>query len=61
MFTGTTNYASSGAARGPACKPGKAKITATNPGSKHPYHLIRVTGGGSNVYGWVDAGTFKRA
>ena len=60
MFTGNTHYTNSGAARGPSCKPGKAKITATNPGSKHPYHLIRVSGGGSTVYGWVDAGTFKR-
>lgn len=59
-FTGTTHYSNSGAARGPACKPGKAKITAIYPKGKHPYHLIRVPGGGSNVYGWVDAGTFKR-
>lgn len=22
---------------------------------KHPYHLIWASGGGSNVYGWVDA------
>ena len=60
-FTGNTHYSNSGAARGPACKPGKARITAIYPKGKHPYHLIRVSGGGSNVYGWVDAGTFKRA
>ena len=23
--------------------------------SKHPYHLVAVSGGGSTVYGWVDA------
>ena len=27
-------------------QPGKAK---------HPYHLVAVSGGGSTVYGWVDA------
>ena len=56
-FTGTTHYTSANAAKGPACKPGKAKVTAIyKPGvSKHPYHLVRVSGGGSTVYGWVDA------
>lgn len=56
MFTGNTHYANANAASGPSCKPGKAKISA-NPRSdyKHPYHLIAVSGGGSNVYGWVDA------
>ena len=24
-------------------------------GTRHPYHLVAVSGGGSNVYGWVDA------
>ena len=23
--------------------------------SRHPYHLVAVSGGGSAVYGWVDA------
>ena len=56
-FTGTTHYTSANAATGPACKPGKAKVTAVyKPGeSKHPYHLIAISGGGSTVYGWVDA------
>lgn len=56
-FTGTTHYTSANAATGPSCKPGKAKVTAIyKPGeSKHPYHLVRVSGGGSTVYGWVDA------
>ena len=57
-FTGTTHYASSNATRGVSCKPGKAKITAIYAKGKHPYHLIRVSGGGSTVYGWVDASTF---
>ena len=40
---------------GSACKPGKAKVTAMAGNAKHPYHLIKVPGGGSTVYGWVDA------
>lgn len=57
-FTGNKHYASANATSGPTCKPGKAKITQIyQPGkSKHPYHLVAVPGGGSDVYGWVDAG-----
>lgn len=56
-FTGDTHYASAYASTGPDCKPGKAKITAIHQlgKSKHPYHLVAVSGGGSTVYGWVDA------
>lgn len=45
-----------------ACKKGKAKITDIYllGKSKHPYHLIAVRGGGSNVYGWVDEGSFTK-
>ena len=53
-FTGTKHYTSSNATSGPPCKPGKAKVTQAFNG-KHPYHLIAVKGGGSTVYGWVDA------
>ena len=53
-FTGTTHYTSASAPSGKSCKPGKAKITQTHSG-KHPYHLVAVSGGGSDVYGWVDA------
>lgn len=60
MFTGNTHYVSANGTSGKSCKPGKAKITAVYNG-KHPYHLVRVTGGGSTVYGWVDAGTFTEA
>ena len=28
---------------------------------KHPYHLIHISGGGSTVYGWVDAADVKQA
>lgn len=62
-FTGSKHYASAYASTGPACKPGKAKVTAIyKPGeSKHPYHLIAVSGGGSNVYGWVNADDIAEA
>lgn len=53
-FTGTKHYASSNSTKGKTCKPGKAKITAIYNG-KHPYHLKKVSGGGSTVNGWVDA------
>lgn len=53
-FTGTKHYVSSNSAIGRACKPGKAKITALYTKGKHPIQLKAVTGGGSNVYGWVD-------
>lgn len=57
-FTGTKHYANANAVTGPTCKPGKAKVTATYNG-KHPYHLVAVSGGGSTVYGWVDAADIK--
>ena len=55
QFTGSKHYASADAKSGPTCKSGKAKVTAISKGAKHPYHLIAVSGGGSTVYGWVDA------
>jgi hypothetical protein len=54
-FTGTKHYTSSSAASGKTCKPGTAKVTNVYAKGKHPYHLQAVTGGGSTVYGWVDA------
>lgn len=54
-FTGSKHYVSSNAVNGSTCKPGKAKVTAVAGNAKHPYHLIKVPGGGSTVYGWVDA------
>lgn len=58
-FTGSKHYVSANAANGPACKPGKAKVTKIHKGGKHPYHLVRVSGGGSTVWGWVDAADIK--
>lgn len=54
-FTGNRHYTNANASSGPACKPGTAKVTAVSKGAKHPYHLIKQSGGGSTVYGWVDA------
>lgn len=53
-FTGNLHYTSATASTGKTCKPGKAKVTQTASGKKHPYHLVAVSGGGSTVYGWVD-------
>ncbi len=55
MFTGRTHYVSTNAARGLACRPGKATVTGVYLKGKHPYHLIRIFEGGGSVYGWVDA------
>ena len=59
QFTGSKHYASANATSGPACKAGKAKITAISKNGKHPYHVIAVSGSGSNVYGWVDEDDVK--
>ena len=55
-FTGKKHYAHANSDNPVACKPGKATITL-DPymKGKHPYHLVAVKGGTSNVYGWVDA------
>ncbi|MCD8308884.1 MAG: hypothetical protein LUD19_03435 [Clostridia bacterium] len=49
--------------RGGVRTSGKATITVMAAGAAHPYHLIggaySNVGGSSNVYGWVDAGTFS--
>ena len=54
-FKGTKHYVGAGSSIGAKCKAGKAKITNIKKGYKHPYHLVRVSGGGSTVYGWVNA------
>lgn len=59
-FKGGTHYVSSyPGAKGYNAGAGKAKITKKNgSGKAHPWHLIHVDSG-SNVYGWVDDGTFE--
>lgn len=58
-FHGGTHYVSSyPGAKGYTARAGKAKITIKDgSGKAHPWHLIH-TDSSSNVYGWVDDGTF---
>lgn len=54
-FTGCLHYTNSyksGVAK--ACKAGVAKVIALSKGNPHPYSL-KAAGGGSTVYGWVNA------
>ena len=62
-YTGNKHYANANATNGASCKGGKAKITNIYQlgKSKHPYHLVRVSGKGATVYGWVDEGSFTKA
>lgn len=62
-FKGGKHYLSSWSGTpGYNARAGKAKITfdpnCPNNGKAHPWHLIH-TDGSSNVYGWVDEGTFE--
>ena len=54
-FKGAKHYLSSNSSVGVKCKAGQAKITNIKEGTKHPYHLVRISGKGSTVYGWVNA------
>jgi len=53
-FAGGPHYASANSTL-PAGTPkaGKARVTAVKKGSKHPYHLVKISD--TTVYGWVDA------
>ena len=59
QFHGGTHYVSSyPGSKGYAARAGQARITMRDgSGGAHPWHLIH-TDAGSNVYGWVDDGTF---
>lgn len=61
MYNGNKHYVNANAAVSSACKSGKAKITSIYQlgKSKHPYHLVGISGG-STVYGWVDEGSFTK-
>lgn len=58
-FAGGKHYVNSNGDVGYNAKGGAAKVTHYSKGAKHPYHLVRVVGGTSTVYGWVDADTVK--
>lgn len=60
MFCGDKHHSSATSSKGYSATPGKAEVTAIKLGASHPYHLVRVKGGTSSVYGWVDANTVKR-
>lgn len=57
-FKGGKHYVSSNGSKGFSARAGKAKITKKVSSAKHPYHLIHMDSK-SNVYGWVDEGTFS--
>lgn len=60
-FNGGFHYHTSQDSK-PTGKPrtaGNAKLTLIASGSKHPYHLIGEPNG-SDVYGWVDEGSFTK-
>lgn len=63
VYNGTVHYTSANATTAKGCKGGRAKITQIYQlgKSKHPYHLIRISGSGATVWGWVDANTFSKA
>ena len=60
-FHGKAHYVSSNSDKEVSCNGGKALITQIYTKGKHPYHLIKVFGGGATVYGWVDKETFTKA
>ena len=54
LFTGTEQYTSANSDRTRKCKPGRAKVKKVVSRAKHPYYVVRILFGGSNVMGWVD-------
>ena len=54
MFYGKKQYTSAQSDRSRTCAPGKAKVSKVSAGAKHPYYVVRVLLGGSNVMGWVN-------
>lgn len=53
-FTGRYDFATPISIHAIPCRPGKATVTKIDLRANHPFLLIRVKGGTSNVYGWVD-------
>lgn len=60
QFKGGSHYASSTASKPASTNlgAGPAKITYSNPGSAHPWHLTTESWAQTHVWGWVDDGTF---
>ena len=61
-FIGDTHYTNANAKTGKPCRPGKAEVKQIYRlgESRHPYLIKAVSGGGSNVYGWVNENDIKR-
>lgn len=61
QFKGGKHYVSSTASKAASTglSPGPAKITYTNPGSAHPWHLVTEDWATTHVWGWVDDGSFS--
>ena len=61
-FTGNIHYSSAYKSDGYKCNHGKAKITniCKKQGALHYYHIIRVEGSSSTVWGWVDEKDLKK-
>lgn len=59
-FKGGKNYICSNGLIGYSRKAGPAKITKISKGKKYPYHVVRISGKGSNVYGWVKEDQIKK-
>jgi hypothetical protein len=57
LYKGGKHYYSSNSSIGSNAREGIATITKIYNG-KHPYHLIRVKGGSSTVWGWCDPDSF---
>lgn len=59
-FKGGKNYVSSNGSIGFTKKAGYATVTNIAKGNKHPYHVVRISGKGSDVYGWVDENSIQK-
>lgn len=59
-FIGNLQYIGANFKMGVECKPGMARITAIREDAAHPYHLVKLIGGESNVYGWVNEDTITK-
>lgn len=61
-FTGRKHYANAWNGSALPCRPGRAKVTAlcNAQGAKRKVHLKFTPGSSSDVYGWVDEGTYQK-
>lgn len=55
QFTGRFHYPTSTSNSPSIARAGLATVTHIAPNAPHPYHLLRIAGKGSTVWGWVDA------